>query len=101
MFPGNSGGPVVTKPEVVAIEGTKPVGASYLIGVVAGYVPYRDVAISAQTQKVRIIFEENSGLASVIPIDYVEEVIREALSSSSAEASPTEEPASNSSNQDS
>jgi len=69
IFPGNSGGPVITKPEVVAITGTTPVSASYLIGVVQGYVPYQDIAISSQTNRPRIIFEENSGLTSVIPID--------------------------------
>lgn len=49
IFPGNSGGPVVTRPEAVAIEGTSSVQAAYLIGVVASYVPYQDVAVSTQT----------------------------------------------------
>jgi hypothetical protein len=37
--------------------------------VVSGYVPYQDVAISVQTNRPRVIFEENSGMAAVIPID--------------------------------
>lgn len=77
IFPGNSGGPVVTKPEAMAIHGTKSVSAAYLIGVVRRYVSYRDVAISAQTQLPRVVFEENSGLATVIPIDFVQETIKE------------------------
>jgi len=50
VFPGNSGGPVVSKPEILAIQGTKSQGAAHLIGIVKSYVPYRDVAISAQTR---------------------------------------------------
>ena len=79
IFPGNSGGPVVTKPEVVAIRGTKSVDSAYLIGMVTSYVPYRDVAVSAQTGAVRIVFEENSGLASVLPMDFVVEAIQTRL----------------------
>ncbi len=79
IFPGNSGGPVVTKPEVVAIQGTKSVDSAYLIGMVTSYVPYRDVAVSAQTGAVRIVFEENSGLASVLPMDFVVEAIQTRL----------------------
>jgi S1-C subfamily serine protease len=77
IFPGNSGGPVVTKPEIAAIQGTLAQTTAYLLGVVKGYIPYLDVAISTQTKKPRIIFEENSGLAAVIPIDYVIEAIME------------------------
>jgi len=74
-FPGNSGGPVVTKPEAIALHDTKAVRSAYLIGVIQSYVPYQDVAISAQTQRPRVIFEENSGLTSVIPIDLVKETV--------------------------
>jgi len=74
-FPGNSGGPVVTKPETTAISKTKAVSSAYLVGVVQSYVPYQDVAISEQTKRPRVIFEENSGLTAVIPIDFVVEAI--------------------------
>ena len=80
IFPGNSGGPVVTKPEIVAIQGTKSVDSAYLIGIVTSYVPYRDVAVSSQTGQPRIVFEENSGLASVLPMDFVVEAIQTRLS---------------------
>ncbi len=76
IFPGNSGGPVVTRPEVTAIKGTQGQGASYLIGIVSGYLPYTDVAVSQQTGNPRITFEENSGLATAHPIDCVNETIR-------------------------
>lgn len=79
VFPGNSGGPVVSKPEAMAITGTKAQDASYLIGVVKSYVPYNDVAISLQTKRPRVIFEENSGLAAAHPIDYVQDIIGKLL----------------------
>ena len=79
IFPGNSGAPVVSKPEALAIEGTKSQNASYLIGIVKAYIPYRDVAVSLQTGQQRVIFEENSGLAAVHPIDFVQELIEEYL----------------------
>lgn len=75
IFPGNSGGPVVSKVELTFIEGTKNQKQSYLIGVVRAYVPYQDVAVSQQTGRPRIAFEENSGLAEVIPIDAVKRLI--------------------------
>lgn len=74
-FPGSSGGPVVTKPELTRIEGTKAVSSAYLIGVIESYLPYQDFAISKQTKRLRVMFEENSGLTAVIPIDFVKEAI--------------------------
>jgi hypothetical protein len=77
VFPENSGGPVVLRPEVVSIQGTKANNKALLVGVVTGYQPYSELAISAQTKRPRIEFEENSGLAIVLPIDYVNELVRE------------------------
>ena len=74
VFPGNSGGPVVTRPEGVGIEGTSIVQESFLIGIVSNYIHYTDIAVSQQTGQHRITFTENSGLAGVIPIDFVEEI---------------------------
>lgn len=76
VFPGNSGGPVILEPNVVSIEGTKSNNRAYLIGVVRGYIPYTDVAVSPQTGHARVTFEENSGLAEVIPVDRINEAIK-------------------------
>lgn len=76
VFPGNSGGPIVNKPELVSIQGTKTIDAASLIGIVAAYVPYRDVAVSRQTQNVRVVFEENSGLSYVYSVDCIQTTIR-------------------------
>lgn len=75
IFPGNSGGPVVLKPEITSIEGTKSINRAALIGIITAYVPYRDVAISQQTKRPRVIFEENSGLATVVPADFIIETV--------------------------
>jgi len=48
----------------------------YVIGIVQGYLPYEDVAVSTQTKRPRVIFQENSGLAVVHPIDCIDETVR-------------------------
>jgi len=75
VFPGNSGGPVILCPSAVAITGTTAVSRSALIGIVKTYVPYIDVAISPQTGRARVTFEENSGLSAVEPLDAIVETV--------------------------
>jgi S1-C subfamily serine protease len=79
IFPGNSGGPVILKPELLAIQGTQPSNTAYLLGVIKSFISYQDTAISRQTNEVRVIFSENSGLAEVIPIIFVDKAIQEFL----------------------
>ncbi len=81
IFPGNSGGPVLYKPEVTSIEGTASVGKAAFIGIVAGYLTFRDSAISHQTGAVRMIFEENAGLAIVHTVDQVIETVERCFKS--------------------
>ena len=75
IFPGNSGGPVIIRPETSAITGTKTISRAALIGIVKSYVPYKDVAVSQQTGKPRVIFEENSGLALVETVDNIRSTV--------------------------
>ena len=75
VFPGNSGSPVVLRPEITSITGTPAQTNAMLIGIVTSYQPYIDVGVSPQTKRTRITFEENSGLAEVLPIDDIEEAI--------------------------
>jgi S1-C subfamily serine protease len=75
VFPGNSGGPVFIKPDVASVTGSKPNQKSGLIGIVKGYIPYKDVAVSQQTQRPRITFEENSGLTAIEPVDHIHTTI--------------------------
>ena len=79
IFPGNSGGPVLLKPETAFIEGTKSNKRCGLIGMVSSYLPYQEVAVSSQTGRPRMIFEENSGLGIVVPHDVIKENIRVAV----------------------
>ena len=79
IFPGNSGGPVLLKPEITSIEGTKANDRCSLIGMVSAYLPYQEVAVSQQTGRPRIIFEENSGLASVVPPNVIHEAVEVAV----------------------
>jgi hypothetical protein len=81
VFPGNSGGPVVLKPNVFSIEGTPAVNTAFLLGIVSAYIPYEETAYSLQTTPPtpRIKFIENSGLASVVPMDYVKTLYKMAL----------------------
>jgi hypothetical protein len=81
VFPGNSGGPVFFEPVFKIASGP---GISFqdpdldqtaLIGVVVEYIPYNDIAISAQTKRPRVIFQENSGLALVVPIDQLFDLV--------------------------
>jgi len=91
IFPGNSGGPVVLKPEspLNQFAGEKPpIKAAYLLGIVRGFIPYTDVAVSAQTGRPRVTFEENSGLTEVIPMDYIEDAILDWTKSTAAAKAP-------------
>jgi hypothetical protein len=56
---------------------------------VVDYLSYTDVAVSQQTQRPRITFEENSGLASVLPTDY----IAAAIAADQKKHPPTQPPA--------
>ena len=79
IFPGNSGGPVLLKPEIASVTGTKSNDRCGLVGMVSSYLPYREVAVSAQTKRPRMIFEENSGLGIVVPYDVIRETIEIAV----------------------
>lgn len=79
VFPGNSGGPVITRPEISSITGTKACNESLLIGIVSSYLYFEDIAVGQQTGKPRVAFQENSGLANVVPLDFLNEIIEEKL----------------------
>jgi hypothetical protein len=73
VFPGNSGGPVVYEPTVRLGKGFKTpiLQGDWMVGMVLSYIPYAEAAFSSQTQRPRIIFEENSGLCNVLPADQI------------------------------
>jgi hypothetical protein len=88
IFPGNSGGPVFLR-STPYVSGRKLVyEPPSIVGIVESYLPYEDVAISVQTQRPRVTFEENSGLASVVPM----EAVLEACEACVAGPRPAQEP---------
>ena len=74
-FPGNSGGPIISRPEPLSIMGTPSNNSSNLIGILSAYLPYKDVLISQQTGEVQMVQTENSGLTIVHPVDRIKEVV--------------------------
>ncbi len=73
IFPGNSGGPVILKFEKQSIQGTKPQVKSCLIGMVTNYYSHREKAFSQISNEEKILFEDNSGLVSIYPLDPIAE----------------------------
>lgn len=70
-FPGNSGSPAFTRPGPVSFapDGIVLGGAACrFIGIVGEYLAYSEVAVSKQTGRPRVVFEENTGLAKVWPV---------------------------------
>lgn len=74
-FPGNSGSPVVLRPELIAIDGTKSLSRSVLIGIIHSYIPYRESLINSQTSEVVEIRSENSGIANLHPVEFIRDII--------------------------
>lgn len=76
VFPGNSGGPVLLKPESLYLGNTKAVNSIYLIGVVSGYKLYKEPLYSHQSNppSVSAIAIENSGLAVIVPMNFAKEI---------------------------
>src|SRR5258708_211031 len=81
-FPGRSDSPVFRKPPACRLNGQQgyTFGPNLLdgrfVGIVGAYLPYQETAVSPQTGRARIIFEENSGLALVWSVRYLLETLR-------------------------
>jgi hypothetical protein len=85
VFPGNSGAPVVLRPTAIHWgQGTAlslgVVNPPLLLGVVIEYVPYDEPAISPQTKRVRVMFEENSGLTLIVRSERISELMTQITS---------------------
>lgn len=78
VFPGNSGGPVIYEPSIQLGTGftTSILQGVWLVGMVVSEIAYVESAISVQTGKTRVTFEQNSGLCNVIPADLILDVLR-------------------------
>ena len=69
VFGGNSGGPVITKPQPMSIKGTQQFTKNALIGMVSGC-------------RLNPVSGENADLGIVIPLDTINDTIEMALSDS-------------------
>ncbi|MFI5164678.1 MAG: hypothetical protein ACHQHP_05465, partial [Bacteroidia bacterium] len=80
-FPGNSGSPVFLKSSSIRYDSpTINLGGDELgdkfIGIIGAYIPYEDIAVSSQTNQPRVVFQENSGIAYIWSINFINEIIK-------------------------
>ncbi len=75
VFPGNSGGPIINRPEIISLDGTPVNNRASLIGILSAYIPYKNILISQQTGEAQMVQTENSGLTVVYPVDRIKEVV--------------------------
>ena len=76
-FPGNSGSPLFLKSDSLTkhVDDIPPTKVPKLIGLVGAYIPYEDVAVSQQTNDVRVVFQENSGLSICWSMKYLNDIL--------------------------
>lgn len=77
VFPGNSGGPVFCKPQVVSISGTKPINRAYLLGIATNFLYKDNEANSAMTTEDIERLEGHLGLSKIVTVDAIEKAIDE------------------------
>lgn len=71
-FPGNSGSPIVSRPEMISLEGSESLDETVLIGIVHGYFQYEESQQqNTKTKKIVEIKSENSGIALANPVEYI------------------------------
>lgn len=79
-FPGNSGSPVFLKPMPIKFDekgisiSPDELGGKF-IGIIGEYITYQEAAVSTQTGRTRIIFEENTGLSKVWSVTFIREIL--------------------------
>lgn len=74
-FNGNSGSPIILRPDALALSGTKNLLKSVLIGIVHSYILSEDKLLSHNLNKIVEIRNENSGLANAHPVEIIREVV--------------------------
>ncbi|MBN1688241.1 MAG: trypsin-like peptidase domain-containing protein [Candidatus Omnitrophica bacterium] len=80
-FPGSSGSPVFLKPSPFNFSdrgmtlSTKNIGIE-CIGIVGEFIHYSEVAVSAQTGRPRVVFEQNTGMSRVWSVEYLQDIFQ-------------------------
>lgn len=83
-FPGNSGGPIITKPQNHFVLGTQSIDKNYLIGIVSARPrvnPIKATGISSKNEHFDIAIPENPDLIKIIPVEAIDETVELALNS--------------------
>lgn len=73
-IPGNSGAPVINRPENSYIRGTSHNASSNLVGIISGTIDYSEKCENAECN---MEHEKNSGFAIVHPVDTIKDVVEQ------------------------
>lgn len=73
-IPGNSGAPVINRPEHLYIQGTSHNDSANLIGIICGTIDYSE---KCDNPDCNIEHEKSSGIAIVHPVDVIKEVVEQ------------------------
>ncbi len=73
-IPGNSGAPVINRPETISIEGTAHNASANLIGIISGTIDYSE---KCEGGTCGLAYERNSGFATVHPVDTIKDVVEQ------------------------
>ena len=73
-IPGNSGAPVINRPQEIHINGTSYNSSANLIGIISGTIDYSE---RCENSICNMEHERNSGLAIVHPVDIIEAVVEQ------------------------
>lgn len=76
-YPGNSGGPIISRPEFISIAGTPVNNDARLIGILNASLYYYDELESKQTRETLMLTKDNSGLTIVFPTDRILETVED------------------------
>jgi hypothetical protein len=81
VFPGNTGSPVCLKPSAIRFGRVggrtvdrDPLGGRF-VGIIGEYIAFQELAVSVQTGRPRVMFEENTGLSKVWSVGFINEII--------------------------
>jgi hypothetical protein len=76
VFKGNSGGPVINKPQIVGIGDTPVVNNAYLIGILTKYISVTNRTRNELDVEQPNIYETFLDLGKVLPVEHIERAIQ-------------------------
>jgi S1-C subfamily serine protease len=83
VFPGNSGGPVFKKPQLVSIEGTKLVNKAWLVGIATKFLSMGGERNTLNDEQIKKL-EGHLGLSKIVIVDAIKKAIEESERSSTS-----------------